>query len=87
MYNGLDVTRWREDTTRDSSGSFIYLRDVASSKVWSSGYQPVGKLPGFYEVAFSEDKAVIGRRDGNIATRTAPESCIFFNPSPVYPVA
>ena len=77
MYNGLAVNRWTEDTTRDSSGSFIYLRDLASSKVWSSGYQPLGKLPGFYEVSFSEDKAVIRRRDDKIATRTeiivAPE--------------
>jgi len=70
MYNGLDVLRWREDTTRDSSGSFIYLRDVASSKVWSSGYQPLGGPADFYEVAFSEDKAVIRRRDGKIATTT-----------------
>jgi cyclic beta-1,2-glucan synthetase len=70
MYNGLAVTRWSEDTTRDQWGSFIYLRDITSGKVWSSGYQPLGKLPKFYEVAFSEDKAVIKRRDGNIAMRT-----------------
>jgi cyclic beta-1,2-glucan synthetase len=77
VYNGLAVTRWTEDTTRDSSGSFIYFRDVASGKVWSSGYQPLGRLPEFYEVSFSEDKAVIRRRDDKIATRTeiivAPE--------------
>ena len=70
MYKGLAVTRWREDTTRDSWGSFIYLRDVTSGKVWSGGYQPFENLPRFYEVAFSEDKAVIKRRDGNIATQT-----------------
>lgn len=70
MYNGLAVTRWTEDTTRDSSGSFIYLRDVASGKVWSSGFQPLSRRPGFYEVSFSEDKAVIRRRDDKIATTT-----------------
>ena len=77
MYNGLAVTRWTEDTTRDSSGSFIYFRDVASGKVWSSGFQPLGKPAGFYEVSFSEDKAVIRRRDDKIVTTTeiivAPE--------------
>jgi cyclic beta-1,2-glucan synthetase len=77
MYNGLAVTRWKEDATRDSSGSFIYFRDVASGELWSSGYQPLGKRPGFYEVSFSEDKAVIRRRDDKIATTTeiivAPE--------------
>ncbi|MGH7784015.1 MAG: GH36-type glycosyl hydrolase domain-containing protein, partial [Candidatus Binatia bacterium] len=70
MYKGLAVTRWREDTTRDSTGSFIYLLDIASSEVWSGGYQPVCKRAGFYEAAFSEDKAVIRRRDGKITTTT-----------------
>ncbi len=75
--DGLAVTRWREDTTRDCWGSFIYLRDIENGRVWSAAYQPFDKMPRFYEVAFSEDKAVISRRDGNIATRTevivAPE--------------
>lgn len=69
MYKGLAVTRWREDTTRDCWGSFIYLRDIENGKIWSGGYQPFEKMPRFYEVAFSEDKAVIKRRDGNVATR------------------
>lgn len=69
MCNGLAVTRWREDTTRDCWGSFLYLRDVESGKIWSGGYQPMEKLPRNYEVAFSEDKAVIKRRDGNVTTR------------------
>ncbi|MDQ3321783.1 MAG: hypothetical protein M3525_05010 [Acidobacteriota bacterium] len=70
MCDGLAVTRWREDATRDNWGAFIYLRDVAGGAVWSSGYQPIGRLPRFYEVAFSEDKAVFLRRDHGIATRT-----------------
>ncbi|HMJ09619.1 MAG TPA: glucoamylase family protein, partial [Pyrinomonadaceae bacterium] len=70
MYNGLAVNRWTEDTTCDSSGSFIYFRDLAGSKVWSSGYQALAKPPAFYEVSFSEDKAVIRRRDDKIATTT-----------------
>ncbi|MBK7705579.1 MAG: hypothetical protein IPJ30_07305 [Acidobacteria bacterium] len=77
MSDGLAVTRWREDTTRDCWGSFIYLRDIENGRIWSAAYQPLAKMPRFYEVAFSEDKAVIKRRDGNIATRTeiivAPE--------------
>jgi len=70
MHKDLAVTRWREDTTRDWWGTFIYLRDVVSNKLWSSGYQPLEKEPKFYEAAFSEDKAVIKRRDGNIGTLT-----------------
>jgi cyclic beta-1,2-glucan synthetase len=70
MCDGLAVTRWREDVTCDDWGGFIYLRDIVSGMVWSSGFQPVGREPKLYEVAFSEDKAVFLRRDGNIATRT-----------------
>ena len=51
-------------------GSFIYLRDVASGKIWSSGFQPLCEPAAFYEVSFSEDKAVIRRRDDKIATTT-----------------
>ena len=69
-YKELAVTRWREDATRDPWGSFIYLRDVASGELWSSGFQPLGREPEFYEVVFSEDKAVIKRRDGNVSTQT-----------------
>ena len=62
------VTRWREDTTRDNWGSFIYIRDVRSGSVWSAGHQPVGSAPQSYEVAFSEDKADFWRRDFGIIT-------------------
>ncbi|HUS09626.1 MAG TPA: glucoamylase family protein [Pyrinomonadaceae bacterium] len=64
------VTRWREDVTRDNSGTFIYLRDVRSGSVWSATYQPVLKRPQSYEVAFSEDKADFWRGDAGIVTHT-----------------
>ncbi|HEY8154025.1 MAG TPA: glucoamylase family protein [Myxococcota bacterium] len=64
----LAVTRWREDPTCDSWGSYIFLRDVGSGEVWSAGYQPSGAEPDSYEVAFSEDRAEIVRRDGSITT-------------------
>ena len=41
-WRGMAVTRWREDTTRDNWGSFIYLRDLTNGKVWSAGHQPLG---------------------------------------------
>jgi cyclic beta-1,2-glucan synthetase len=64
----LAVTRWREDSTRDPWGSFIYIRDVRSGAVWSVGHQPIGSKPQSYEVAFSEDKADFWRRDEGIVT-------------------
>ena len=36
-WRDLAVTRWREDVTCDSWGTYIFLRDVHSGKVWSAG--------------------------------------------------
>ena len=64
----MAVTRWREDVTCDSWGSYIFLRDVGSGKVWSAAYQPSGVEADSYEVEFSEDRAEIVRRDGTLTT-------------------
>ena len=69
-WRGIAVTRWREDPTCDPWGCYIFLRDVVSGQVWSAGYQPVGREPDSYDVAFFEDHAEITRRDGRILTST-----------------
>ncbi len=65
----MAVTRWREDVTRDDTGSYVFLRDVASGQCWSAGYQPSGATPDSYDVSFAEDHAEFVRRDGTITTR------------------
>jgi cyclic beta-1,2-glucan synthetase len=67
-WKNLAVSRWREDVTCDPWGSYIYLRDVENGYVWSPGYQPSGARPDSYEVAFSEDRSEIARRDGTLTT-------------------
>ena len=67
---GLAVTRWREDRTRDCWGQFCYVRDFRSSLIWSVAHQPVGRLPDTYEVVFSADKAEFRRMDAGIETHT-----------------
>jgi cyclic beta-1,2-glucan synthetase len=62
------VTRWREDTTRDDWGSYIFLRDVENGAVWSATAQPCGQLPDRYEVMFAEDRAEFVRHDGTLVT-------------------
>ena len=77
-WRDLAVTRWHEDVTCDSWGSYVFLRDTGSGDVWSAGYQPTGVEPDSYEVVFSEDRVEIARRDGTIATTlevaVSPES-------------
>ncbi len=68
-WNGLSVTRWREDAVCDDWGSFAYLREPKTGKVWSAGFMPVAANPDSYSVNFSEDKAEFNRRDGSISTK------------------
>jgi cyclic beta-1,2-glucan synthetase len=67
-WNDVAVTRWREDITRDDTGSYILLRDLDNGRVWSAGYQPSAVTPEGYEVSFTEDRAEIIRADGDFAT-------------------
>jgi cyclic beta-1,2-glucan synthetase len=67
-WGDIAITRWREDATRDDSGSYIFLRDMRSGVVWSAGYQPTGAEPDEYRVDFNEDRAEFTRRDGALTT-------------------
>ncbi|HSK05938.1 MAG TPA: glucoamylase family protein, partial [Acidimicrobiia bacterium] len=67
-WQGMAVNRWREDATRDNYGSYFFIKD-GSGRSWSAGYQPTLAEPDSYQVAFSEDKAEISRRDGTLSTR------------------
>jgi len=67
-WRGLAVNRWREDATCDPWGSYVFLRDRHSGAVWSAGYQPTGVEPDSFHIAFSEGRADITRRDGDITT-------------------
>jgi cyclic beta-1,2-glucan synthetase len=67
-WRDLDVTRWREDCTRDGWGQFCYLRDLRNGLVWSAGHQPIGRIADAYQVVFSSDKAEFHRSDAGIDT-------------------
>jgi cyclic beta-1,2-glucan synthetase len=67
-WNNLSVTRWREDSTCDNWGAFIYMRDVTSGEFWSSAHQPTLKRADSYEVVFSRGRAEFRRRDRSYET-------------------
>lgn len=70
IWKGTAITRWREDTTRDSAGAFCYVRDVESGKVWSTTHQPTRKPSAQYEAIFSQARAEYRRQDEDIAIHT-----------------
>lgn len=59
----LAVTRWREDGTCDNWGSFCYLHDLRSGRVWSTAYQPTRVRPLRYAATFCEGRAEYHRID------------------------
>jgi cyclic beta-1,2-glucan synthetase len=73
-WRDLAVTRWREDTTRDCWGTFIYLRDAATGEFWSTAYQPTLRPAEHYEVIFADARAEYRQRRGDLETRT--EICV-----------
>jgi cyclic beta-1,2-glucan synthetase len=70
QWNGLAVTRWREDATCDNTGSFCYLRDVTTGEVWSTAYHPTLTPSKHYQAIFSQSRAEFRRRDHDIKLHT-----------------
>ncbi|HWQ18918.1 MAG TPA: glucoamylase family protein [Methanotrichaceae archaeon] len=68
LWKDQGITRWHRDPTRDDQGTFIYMRDMDTEKVWSAGYQPTLRDPDFYEAAFQSASAEFWRRDSGIDT-------------------
>lgn len=56
-WRGLDITRWREDGTRDCWGQFCYIRDLESNEVWTIGRQPIRHPGAVYQHFFHGDRA------------------------------
>ncbi len=66
-WGDFDLTRWRADTTRDDWGTWLYVQDRESGKLWSAGYQPTGVSPTTHDVRFYAHKAEFRRTDDQIA--------------------
>jgi len=69
-WRDLAVTRWREDATTDSHGTFIYLRDRDTGLYWSTAYQPTLRKADYYEASFVQARAEYRRRDQAIEAHT-----------------
>ncbi|HZI52385.1 MAG TPA: cyclic beta 1-2 glucan synthetase, partial [Chitinophagaceae bacterium] len=69
-WNGIAITRWREDSTCDNWGVFCFIRDIENNVFWSSAHQPTLMQTENYEVIFSQGRAEFRRRDHHIETHT-----------------
>ncbi len=69
-WRDLAVTRWNEDATRDASGTFCYLRDVGSGRIWSTAFHPTLQRDEGYEAVFTESRVEFRRRLDGWETHT-----------------
>ncbi|MBX3086269.1 MAG: hypothetical protein KF716_31830 [Anaerolineae bacterium] len=67
QWNGVALTRWQSDTTRDHWGIWLYVQDLDSGALWSASYQPTALMPESQSVAFYPHQAEFQRRDNQIA--------------------
>jgi cyclic beta-1,2-glucan synthetase len=76
-WSDFEITRWRSDTTQDSWGTYCYIRDVDSGRLWCNTYQPTGGKVEQFSVNFTLDRAVFRRVDIDFESETeiivAPE--------------
>ncbi|WP_075213994.1 GH36-type glycosyl hydrolase domain-containing protein [Mongoliimonas terrestris] len=67
-WGDLAVTRWQEDATRETGGSLIFLRDVASGDVWSAADRAGPSGADAATVTFREDHAEFTSHRGTLVT-------------------
>ena len=66
----IELTRWRADPTQDQWGSWIYVKDHSSGRLWSATRQPTLTPPDRSEVRFFPHRVEFDRQDGNILLST-----------------
>lgn len=54
-YKDIQLNRYRKVTENDY-GTFLYIKDLKTKKVWSNTYAPINVKPSRYEVIFASDK-------------------------------
>lgn len=70
QWGGKELTRWRSDPTCDAMGTFCYIHEPVTNRLWSTTPHPVaGKIDG-YAVDFTLDRAIFRRIDDKIHTET-----------------
>jgi cyclic beta-1,2-glucan synthetase len=76
-WGDFEITRWMSDRTGDPWGTFCYIRDEDSGRLWCNTYQPTGGKVEGYSANFALDRAVFRREDHDIEIETeiivAPE--------------
>lgn len=65
-WDGILLSRWREEPVTDGWGSFLYIHEPATGELWSPSYQPCRTETPVQKAVFEPDKAAFHRRYGDV---------------------
>ena len=68
-YGNIQLNRYRKISS-DHYGTYLYIRNLKSDKLWCATYAPLDVMPKSYHVSFAGDKIKYTRADDNIVTQT-----------------
>ena len=70
QWGSRELTRWRSDPTCDAQGTFCYIHEAGTDRLWSSTYHPTGGKVRGYSVDFALDRAIFRRVDYGVHCET-----------------
>src|SRR5215831_393159 len=70
-WRDLDVTRWREDSTRDCWGQLCYVRDLSEEGAWTIGRQSFSEAAGESGFEFHLGFAEFRRQHGDLEVQAS----------------
>ncbi len=68
-YRNILLNRYRKISS-DHYGTYLYIRDLRSDRLWCGTYAPLDVMPESYHVSFASDKISYLRVDEDIETKT-----------------
>ena len=68
-YRDILLGRYRK-ISADHYGTYLYIRNLRSDRLWSATYAPLDVMPEGYHVSFASDKLSYNRIDDGIETKT-----------------
>jgi cellobiose phosphorylase len=79
-WHELDLTRWREDPTRDGWGTFIHIHDVDRGRVWSTAAAVAADAPAGRDIVFDdariEQRLILDQGEAHVQIVVSPEDDI-----------
>ena len=70
QWEGRELTRWRSDPTCENHGTFCYIHEPETDRLWSTAYHPASGMLDVYTVDFTLDRATFKRTDNGISVET-----------------